>query len=195
MELKPIGNRVAVRLRPAPTHVGAIALVDRYAERPMIGDVVAVGTECKFVRENDVIYMRKQAGIELPKLRARGDDETFLIVRESEEILAILDVKEEDRMLEQQALEEAGAKAALDEVRRSMRAYALDSKVSSLLEPRPVAGDMNPDQARDEAAEFEDEKTPVAALSIRELAERYAEGASWEAAVDDAIDKQKDGEK
>ena len=89
MKVKPLADRVLVK--PAPIEektAGGIIIPDTAKEKPLKGEVVAVGQGTKdeemVVKEGDKVLYGKYAGTEI-----EIDDEEYLIMRQSD-ILAII---------------------------------------------------------------------------------------------------------
>ncbi len=95
MKLKPLGDRVLVkRLEQEEVTKGGIIIPDTAKEKPMKGQVVAVGPgkmdedgkHLKMhVEKDDMVLFNKYAGTEV-----KIDDEDFLVMRE-DDILAIIE--------------------------------------------------------------------------------------------------------
>ncbi len=90
MKLKPLSDRVLVkRLEEEQVTAGGIYIPDSAKEKPMKGEVVAVGPgkkdEKMTVKKGDTVLFAKYAGNEL-----KIDSAEHLIMRE-EDILAIVD--------------------------------------------------------------------------------------------------------
>ncbi|MDD2226101.1 MAG: co-chaperone GroES [Dysgonamonadaceae bacterium] len=90
MKVKPLADRVLVK--PAPIEektAGGIIIPDTAKEKPLKGEVVAVGQGTKdeemVVKEGDKVLYGKYAGTEI-----EIDDEEYLIMRQSD-ILAIIE--------------------------------------------------------------------------------------------------------
>jgi chaperonin GroES len=90
MKVKPLADRVLVR--PAPIEektAGGIIIPDTAKEKPLKGEVVAVGQGTKdeemVVKKGDKVLYGKYAGTEI-----EIDDEEYLIMRQSD-ILAIIE--------------------------------------------------------------------------------------------------------
>ena len=90
MKVKPLADRVLVR--PAPVEektAGGIIIPDTAKEKPLKGEVVAVGQGTKdeemVVKEGDKVLYGKYAGTEI-----EIDGEEYLIMRQSD-ILAIIE--------------------------------------------------------------------------------------------------------
>ena len=90
MKVKTLEDRVLVR--PAPIEektAGGIIIPDTAKEKPLKGEVVAVGQGTKdeemVVKEGDKVLYGKYAGTEI-----EIDDEEYLIMRQSD-ILAIIE--------------------------------------------------------------------------------------------------------
>ena len=88
VKIKPLGDRVVVRPRPAEEKTASgLFIPDTAKEKPMQGDVVSVGpgryengTKVDMtVREGDAVLYGKYAGTEITL-----DGEDYLIVRESD---------------------------------------------------------------------------------------------------------------
>ncbi len=89
MNIKPLADRVLVKPAPAEEKtIGGIIIPDAAKEKPLKGEVIAVGNGTKdeemVVKPGDVILYGKYAGTELEL-----DGEKFLIMRQSD-ILAII---------------------------------------------------------------------------------------------------------
>ena len=90
MKVKPLADRVLVK--PAPIEektAGGIIIPDTAKEKPLKGEVVAVGQGTKdeemVVKKGDKVLYGKYAGTEI-----EIDDEEYLIMRQSD-ILAIIE--------------------------------------------------------------------------------------------------------
>ncbi|HOV71825.1 MAG TPA: co-chaperone GroES [Dysgonamonadaceae bacterium] len=90
MKVKPLADRVLVK--PAPVEektAGGIIIPDTAKEKPLKGEVVAVGKGTKdeemVVKEGDKVLYGKYAGTEI-----EIDGEAYLIMRQSD-ILAIIE--------------------------------------------------------------------------------------------------------
>jgi chaperonin GroES len=90
MKVKPLADRVLVK--PAPIEektAGGIIIPDTAKEKPLKGEVVAVGQGTKdeemVVKEGDKVLYGKYAGTEI-----EIDGEEYLIMRQSD-ILAIIE--------------------------------------------------------------------------------------------------------
>lgn len=88
MELKPLDDRVAIKPQEAEEKkVGGIIIPDSAKEKPMIGEVIAVGTDEDLqenVKKGDKILYGKYGGTEV-----EVENEKMLIVSRND-ILAIL---------------------------------------------------------------------------------------------------------
>jgi len=89
MKIKPLADRVLVKPAAAEEKtVGGIIIPDSAKEKPLKGEVVAVGNGTKdeemIVKTGDSVLYGKYAGTELEL-----DSETYLIMRQSD-ILAII---------------------------------------------------------------------------------------------------------
>lgn len=95
MKLKPLGDRVLVkRLEQEEVTKGGIIIPDSAKEKPMKGEVIAVGPgklgedgkHMKMhVEKGDLVLFNKYAGTEI-----KVDDEDFLVMRE-DDILAVIE--------------------------------------------------------------------------------------------------------
>ncbi|MEG0947845.1 MAG: co-chaperone GroES [Bacteroidales bacterium] len=89
MNIKPLADRVLVKPAPAEERtLGGIIIPDSAKEKPLKGEVVAVGTGTKdedmIVKPGDQVLYGKYAGTELDL-----DGTIYLIMRQSD-ILAII---------------------------------------------------------------------------------------------------------
>lgn len=89
MNIKPLADRVLVKPAPAEERtLGGIIIPDSAKEKPLRGEVVAVGTGTKdedmVVKPGDQVLYGKYAGTELEL-----DGATYLIMRQSD-LLAII---------------------------------------------------------------------------------------------------------
>ena len=93
IKFKPLGDRVFVKPIERETMKGGIIIPDTAKEKPMEGEVLAVGTGkltdkgervAMDVRKGDRVLYGKYSGTEV-----KLDDETFLILHQ-DEILGIL---------------------------------------------------------------------------------------------------------
>lgn len=89
MNIKPLADRVLVRPAAAEEKtVGGIIIPDTAKEKPLKGEVIAVGNGTKdedmIVKAKDQVLYGKYAGTEIEL-----DGETYLIMRQSD-ILAII---------------------------------------------------------------------------------------------------------
>jgi len=87
MNIKPLQDRIVVRpLEPQEKHTGEIIVPDSAREKPLQGEVVAIGEELRLgVRAGDRILYGKHSGSEIIL-----DGNEYLIMRE-DEILGILE--------------------------------------------------------------------------------------------------------
>jgi len=95
MKLKPLGDRVLVkRLEQEEVTKGGIIIPDSAKEKPMKGEVIAVGPgkigdDGKHLKmhvdKGDLVLFNKYAGTEI-----KVDDEDFLVMRE-DDILAVIE--------------------------------------------------------------------------------------------------------
>ena len=89
MNIRPLADRVLIKPAPAEEKtVGGIIIPDSAKEKPLKGEVIAVGNGTKdeemFVKPGDHVLYGKYAGTEIEL-----DNDKFLIMRQSD-ILAIL---------------------------------------------------------------------------------------------------------
>ena len=89
MNIKPLADRVLIKPAPAEEKtVGGIIIPDSAKEKPLNGEIVAVGNGTKdeemVVKPGDTVLYGKYAGTELEL-----DGEKYLIMRQSD-VLAIL---------------------------------------------------------------------------------------------------------
>ena len=89
MNIKPLADRVLIKPAPAEEKtVGGILIPDSAKEKPLKGEIVAVGNGTKdeemVVKPGDTVLYGKYAGTELEL-----DGEKYLIMRQSD-VLAIL---------------------------------------------------------------------------------------------------------
>ena len=89
MNIRPLADRVLIKPAPAEEKtVGAIIIPDSAKEKPLKGEVIAVGNGTKdeemVVKPGDHVLYGKYAGTEIEL-----DNDKFLIMRQSD-ILAIL---------------------------------------------------------------------------------------------------------
>jgi len=89
MNIKPLADRVLVKPAPAEEKtVGGIIIPDTAKEKPLKGEVVAVGKGTKdeemVLKSGDNVLYGKYAGTEIEL-----DGETYLIMRQSD-VLAII---------------------------------------------------------------------------------------------------------
>lgn len=88
MKVKPLADRVLVAPAPAEEKVGGIIIPDTAKEKPLHGEVVAVGNGTKdeemVLKEGDEVLYGKYSGTEL-----EFDGDTYLIMRQSD-VLAVV---------------------------------------------------------------------------------------------------------
>ncbi|WP_018123664.1 co-chaperone GroES [Desulfovibrio oxyclinae] len=86
MALKPLHDRVIIKRLPEEEKTsGGIIIPDAAKEKPMSGEVLAAGPECKSVEAGNSVLFAKWAGTEFS---AEGED--VMIMRE-DDILAIVE--------------------------------------------------------------------------------------------------------
>jgi len=88
MKLKPIDDRVLVKIAELEErNVGGIIIPDTAKEKPLIGEIIAVGTDeelAEIVKIGDKILYAKYGGTEVD-----FDNEKYLIISRSD-ILAVI---------------------------------------------------------------------------------------------------------
>ena len=89
MHIKPLADRVLIKPAPAEEKtIGGIIIPDSAKEKPLRGEIVAVGNGTKdeemVVKPGDTVLYGKYAGTELEL-----DGEKYLIMRQSD-VLAVL---------------------------------------------------------------------------------------------------------
>ncbi len=89
MNIKPLADRVLIKPAPAEEKtIGGIIIPDSAKEKPLRGEIVAVGNGTKdeemVVKPGDTVLYGKYAGTELEL-----DGEKYLIMRQSD-VLAVL---------------------------------------------------------------------------------------------------------
>jgi chaperonin GroES len=66
MKLQPLGDRVLVRRKDEMTETpGGIIIPDSFTEKPMEGEVLAIGEETTKVKVGDNVLFAKFAGVEV----------------------------------------------------------------------------------------------------------------------------------
>ena len=89
MNIKPLADRVLVRPASAEEKIGGIIIPDTAKEKPLKGEVIAVGNGTKdeemVVKAGDTVLYGKYAGTEI-----EFDGEKLLIMRQSD-ILAVVE--------------------------------------------------------------------------------------------------------
>jgi chaperonin GroES len=85
MKIKPIKDRVAIKQDEAQDKtMSGLILPDSAKEKPLSGEVIAVGPQCKEVEVGEKVYYQKYRGTEVDQ-----DGDTIILMRE-EDILAII---------------------------------------------------------------------------------------------------------
>lgn len=89
MNIKPLADRVLIKAAPAEEKtVGGIIIPDTAKEKPLYGEVLAVGNGTKdeemVLKAGDTVLYGKYAGTEI-----EHEDEKYLIMRQSD-VLAVL---------------------------------------------------------------------------------------------------------
>lgn len=84
--MKPIANRVLIKNDPAEEVISGFIMPDSLKEKPLRGEVVACGSECKWVKVGDKVLYKQFTGAEI-----RGvDGEPLVILIEPTDIFLIL---------------------------------------------------------------------------------------------------------
>ena len=88
MNIKPLADRVLVKPAAAEEKIGGIIIPDTAKEKPLKGEVLAVGNGTKdedmILKVGDVVLYGKYSGTEVDI-----DGETYLIMRQSD-VLAVV---------------------------------------------------------------------------------------------------------
>ena len=88
MNIQPLADRVLVKPAPAEEKIGGIIIPDTAKEKPLQGEVVAVGNGTKdeemVLKAGDTVLYGKYSGTEL-----EHEGEKYLIMRQSD-VLAVL---------------------------------------------------------------------------------------------------------
>lgn len=89
MNIKPLADRVLIKAAPAEEKtVGGIIIPDTAKEKPLYGEVLAVGNGTKdeemVLKAGDIVLYGKYAGTEI-----EHEGEKYLIMRQSD-VLAVL---------------------------------------------------------------------------------------------------------
>lgn len=77
--LKPLADRIVVKARPDIDKLGSIHLPEQSIKKNQVGDVIAVGSKCKFLSPQDTIVFGIGCGL---PVEFRGDE--LLFMRESD---------------------------------------------------------------------------------------------------------------
>lgn len=89
MNIKPLADRVLVKAAAAEEKIGGIIIPDTAKEKPLKGEVIAVGNGTKdeemILKAGDTILYGKYAGTEVEL-----DGEKYLIMRQSD-VLAVVE--------------------------------------------------------------------------------------------------------
>jgi chaperonin GroES len=87
MNIKPLADRVLIEPAPAEEKIGGIIIPDTAKEKPLKGNIVAVGKGTKdeemVLKDGDVVLYGKYAGTEI-----EVDAKKYLIMRQSD-VLAV----------------------------------------------------------------------------------------------------------
>jgi len=86
--LIPTENRVIVEQLPAEEQIGGIVIPESAKEKPKVGQIVALGPDCKQVKLNDWVSFEAYAGTEL-NIFGR----TAMVMPE-DQILVVIDIEE-----------------------------------------------------------------------------------------------------
>lgn len=88
MNIQPLADRVLVKPAPAEEKIGGIIIPDTAKEKPLQGEVVAVGNGTKdeemVLKAGDTVLYGKYSGTEL-----EHEGEKYLVMRQSD-VLAVL---------------------------------------------------------------------------------------------------------
>lgn len=88
MNIKPLADRVLVKPAAAEEKIGGIIIPDTAKEKPLKGEVIAVGNGTKdeemILKSGDTVLYGKYAGTEVEL-----DGEKYLIMRQSD-VLAVI---------------------------------------------------------------------------------------------------------
>jgi chaperonin GroES len=88
MNIKPLADRVLIKPAPAEEKIGGIFIPDTAKEKPLRGQVVAVGDGTKdeqmVLKEGDTVLYGKYAGTEI-----EVELDKYLIMRQSD-VLAVI---------------------------------------------------------------------------------------------------------
>lgn len=89
MNIKPLADRVLVKAAAAEEKIGGIIIPDTAKEKPLKGEVIAVGNGTKdeemILKAGDTVLYGKYAGTEVEL-----DGEKYLIMRQSD-VLAVIE--------------------------------------------------------------------------------------------------------
>ena len=87
MKIKPLGKRVLIEQtkQEEVTKSGIVLPGTASKEKPIIGEVIAVGTEVKEIKKGMIVIFEKYSGTEIK------DEERNFLILESKDILAIVE--------------------------------------------------------------------------------------------------------
>ena len=87
MKIKPLGKRVLIEQtkQEEVTKSGIVLPGTASKEKPIIGEVIAVGTEVKKIKKGMNVIFEKYSGTEIK------DEERNFLILESKDILAIVE--------------------------------------------------------------------------------------------------------
>ena len=97
MKLLPLGSRVLIK-RKDITQVGSILIVKGSQEmQASLGEVIAVGPECEFLREGDVVTFGRYAPLKILKdeldlygMEVQFDKDTTYLLMNEADVLCII---------------------------------------------------------------------------------------------------------
>ena len=90
MKIKPLGNRILVKLEPMVETKGILVMPDKHREQSRIGKALACGEACTRVKDGDRLLLSYYTGVGLDLWHEEMDVTTDKIVTE-EEVLAIVE--------------------------------------------------------------------------------------------------------
>jgi len=86
MQITPLGQRVVVKPKAEETTTASgLILAKSTNEKPMSGEIVAAGADCKFVKAGDVVIYKKYTPTEFT---LDNGDEVYLL--EEDDLLATI---------------------------------------------------------------------------------------------------------
>jgi len=84
-DMKPIGNKISIKLDKRETHKGGIIVPERYQATANEGEVIAVGKDCTKVVAGDRVGIQSHIGTHI---KLRGD--SFIVIEEDKVSYKIL---------------------------------------------------------------------------------------------------------